>query len=54
MKITMRFEKGNESCTISIKEVDGRVGSWTQVQVLVSQEQRGAENRNQPRRRNQR
>ncbi len=52
-KITMRFEKGNESCTIGIQESDGRFSTWAEVQVLVSQEQRGSGDRNQARRRNQ-
>ena len=41
-RITLRFEKGNESCTIEIREVAGRMTSHTEIQVLVSQEQRGA------------
>jgi hypothetical protein len=41
-RITLRFEKGNESCTIDIREVPGRMRSTTEIQVLVSQEQRGA------------
>ena len=42
-KITLRFEKGSESCTIEIREKLGRMGTSTEVQVLVSQEQRGAD-----------
>jgi hypothetical protein len=42
-KITLRFEKGSESCTIEIREKPGRMGTSTEVQVLVSQEQRGAD-----------
>ena len=42
-KITMRFEKSNESCTIEIRESAGRVSTCTEVQVLVSQEQRGSD-----------
>lgn len=40
-RITMRFEKGHESCTIEIRDVDGGLRDVTEIQVLVSQEQRG-------------
>jgi hypothetical protein len=38
---TLRFEKGNESCTVLIRDAQGR-GGGTLVQVIISQEQRGA------------
>lgn len=38
-RMTLRFEKGNESCTIDIHEVPGRVRKCTEIQVIVSQEQ---------------
>ena len=38
---TLRFEKGNESCTVLIRDYKG-VGKTTAVQVIISQEQRGA------------
>ncbi len=37
----LRFEKGNESCTVLIRDRSG-VSSGTEVQVIISQEQRGA------------
>lgn len=39
---SFRFEKGNESCTVDIRDADSGLSKMTEVQVLVSQEQRGA------------
>jgi hypothetical protein len=41
-RISLRFEKGNESCTIDIREVPGHMRSTTEIQVLVTQEQGGS------------
>ena len=38
---TMRFEKGNEACTVLIRDRKGMSGG-AEVQVIISQEQRGA------------
>ena len=47
---TMRFEKGNEACSVLIRDRKGMSGG-AEVQVIISQEQRGAI---PPRGRNQR
>jgi hypothetical protein len=39
---SFRFEKGNESCTLEIRDTERRFSRRTQIQVLVSQEQRGS------------
>ncbi len=46
--MTLRFEKGEESCTIEIRPVPGRWKPSVEVQVLISQEQRGSEARTRP------
>lgn len=38
---TLRYEKGGESCTVQIRDSEGLSGG-SRVQVIVSQEQRGA------------
>jgi len=37
---TLRFEKGSESCTVDIRDAGTGMGRRTQIQILVSQEQR--------------
>ena len=39
---TLRFEKGSESCTVDIRDAGSGMGRHTEIQVLVSQEQRGS------------
>ncbi|HUU84441.1 MAG TPA: hypothetical protein VM243_13150 [Phycisphaerae bacterium] len=39
---SLRFEKGNESCDIEIRDAEQGLQRHVQVQVLVSQQQRGA------------
>lgn len=43
-RITMRFEKGAESCTVEITDGLKGMGGGTEIQVLVSQEQRSPAN----------
>ncbi len=38
---TMRFEKGNESCTITISDARSFLGPRTQIQIVVAREERG-------------
>lgn len=39
---TLRFEKSNESCTVEIRDAGRGMGRHTEIQILVSQEQRGS------------
>ncbi len=39
---TLRFEKGSESCEVEIRDVRQGLGKHIDIQVLVSQEQRGS------------
>lgn len=39
---TLRFEKGNESCDVDIRDAGQGLGRHTEIQVLVSQQQRGS------------
>lgn len=39
---TLRFEKGNESCDIEIRDAGKGLGRHTEIQVLIAQQQRGS------------
>lgn len=47
--IDMRFEKGGESCTVSITGGEGLLSTKTQIQVIIAREERGEQPPLEPR-----